>query len=43
MPEAVARGRDGYLRVDYHMLGIKFRTYKDWLASGARIPTRSRL
>jgi uncharacterized protein DUF3300/endosialidase-like protein len=38
MPGAVTRGTDGYLRVDYHRLGIKFRTYEDWLAAGARIP-----
>jgi hypothetical protein len=38
MPGAVTRGTDGYLRVDYHRLGIKFRTYDDWLASGAQIP-----
>jgi hypothetical protein len=38
MPRAVTRGTDGYLRVDYHRIGIKFRTYQDWLASGARIP-----
>jgi hypothetical protein len=42
MPEAVTRGRDGYLRVYYDRLGVKFETYKDWLASGAHIPTRSR-
>lgn len=38
-PDAVVRGRDGYLRVYYDRLGIKFRTYREWLASGARIPT----
>ncbi|HEX7234133.1 MAG TPA: tail fiber domain-containing protein [Nitrosospira sp.] len=38
MPEAVMRGRDGYLRVDYQRLGIKFRTYNNWLAAGAQIP-----
>lgn len=37
-PEAVTRGRDGYLRVYYEQLGLKFRTYNDWLAGGARIP-----
>lgn len=37
-PEAVTRGRDGYLRVYYERLGLKLRTYTDWLASGARIP-----
>ena len=39
VPEAVTRGRDGYLRVHYEQLGLKFRTYTDWLAGGARIPT----
>ncbi|MES1147671.1 MAG: tail fiber domain-containing protein, partial [Bradyrhizobium guangdongense] len=37
-PEAVTRGSDGYLRVDYEKLGLRFRTYSDWLAGGARIP-----
>lgn len=37
-PEAVTRGSDGYLRVHYEKLGLKFRTYGDWLAGGARIP-----
>ncbi|MGY4306388.1 hypothetical protein ACVIJ6_003631 [Bradyrhizobium sp. USDA 4369] len=38
VPDAVTRGRDGYLRVDYEKLGIKFQTYDAWLAAGARIP-----
>jgi hypothetical protein len=38
MPEAVTRGSDGYLRVYYDKLGVKFRTYSDWLAGGAKIP-----
>ena len=38
VPEAVTRGRDGYLRVYYEQLGLKFRTYSDWLAGGARVP-----
>jgi Protein of unknown function (DUF3300) len=38
MPEAVTRGSDGYLRVYYDKLGVKFRKYSDWLAGGARIP-----
>jgi hypothetical protein len=41
MPDAVARGHDGYLRVYYEKLGLRFRTYSDWLAGGAQIPTRS--
>ena len=43
MPDAVTRGSDGYLRVYYEKLGIKFRTYRDWLAGGAQIPTRPRI
>ena len=27
----------------YDRLGIKFLTYKDWLAAGAQIPTRARM
>ncbi|MGC0388515.1 hypothetical protein ACVIU7_006084 [Bradyrhizobium liaoningense] len=38
MPNAVMRGGDGYLRVNYEKLGLKFRTYRDWLAAGATIP-----
>jgi hypothetical protein len=41
MPEAVKRGSDGYLRVYYEKLGLKLRTYSDWLASGANIPAQS--
>jgi hypothetical protein len=37
-PEAVTRGRDGYLRVFYDKLGVKFQTYQQWIASGARVP-----
>ena len=43
MPDAVTRGSDGYLRVYYDKLGLKFRTYRDWLATGAQIPARSRI
>jgi hypothetical protein len=38
MPEAVTRGSDGYLRVYYQKLGLKFRTYSDWVADGRRVP-----
>jgi len=38
MPEAVARGRDGYLKVFYNKLGLNLQTYEQWTASGARIP-----
>ena len=43
MPDAVTRGSDGYLRVTYGKLGLKFRTYRDWLATGAQIPVPSRI
>lgn len=42
-PDAVTRGGDGYLRVHYERIGLKFLTYKDWLAAGAQIPTRARM
>ncbi|MFZ0149964.1 MAG: tail fiber domain-containing protein, partial [Xanthobacteraceae bacterium] len=35
-PEAVTRGRDGYLRVYYDKLGVKFQRYDQWRASGER-------
>jgi len=35
-PEAVRRGRDGYLRVYYGKLGLKFQRYDQWYASGGR-------
>jgi hypothetical protein len=41
MPQGVTRGSDGYLRVYYDRLGLKLRTYSDWLSSGASIPARS--
>jgi hypothetical protein len=37
-PQAVVRGRDGYLRVLYEKLGLPFQTYRAWIASGARLP-----
>jgi len=39
MPQAVARGRDGYLRVFYDRLGVRFESYDRWLATGAHVPT----
>ena len=36
MPQAVERGTDGYLRVHYEMLGVKFESYRRWLESGHR-------
>jgi hypothetical protein len=38
MPTAVVRGSDGYLSVYYDKLGLKFETYDQWVASGARVP-----
>ena len=37
-PDAVAVGRDGYLRVSYERLGLPFRSYHEWVASGGRLP-----
>jgi hypothetical protein len=42
MPEAVIRGRDGYLEVLYDRIGLKFQTYDQWVALGARIPSTAR-
>jgi len=39
MPEAVLRGSDGYLLVNYDRLGLRMQTWDDWVASGQRIPT----
>ncbi len=39
MPEAVVRGHDGYLRVFYNKLGLRFQTYDQWIASGAEVPS----
>ncbi len=38
-PDAVGLGSDGYLRVRYDRLGVKFQTYHQWLESGSRIPS----
>jgi hypothetical protein len=43
MPEAVVRSRDGYLEVFYDKLGLKFQTYDQWVASGAQVPTITRI
>jgi len=42
-PDAVTRGSDGYLRVHYEKLGLKFQTWRDWTAAGGRIPTGARM
>jgi hypothetical protein len=38
MPAAVVRGSDGYLRVSYDRIGVKFQSYGRWVASGSHIP-----
>ena len=38
MRAAVVRGSDGYLRVFYDKLGLKFQTHDQWVASGAHVP-----
>ena len=43
MPQAVARGRDGYLTVNYDKLGLKFESYDHWIRAGARIPAAVRM
>ena len=42
MPDAVARGSDGYLRVYYDRLGLRMQSWEDWVASGEKIPARAR-
>jgi uncharacterized protein DUF3300 len=37
-PDAVVRGRDGYLRVFYDKLGLTFQTYERWRAAGSQMP-----
>jgi hypothetical protein len=39
VPQAVAPGRDGYLTVNYDMLGLRFESYSRWIRSGAHIPS----
>jgi hypothetical protein len=39
MPQAVVRGRDGYLRVYYEQLGLRLQSWSEWLAEGGNIPT----
>jgi hypothetical protein len=35
VPDAVSRGRDGYLLVDYDKLGLKFLTWDEWVTRGS--------
>ena len=37
-PDAVTQGLDGYLRVFYDKVGVKFQSYEQWIASGAHVP-----
>jgi hypothetical protein len=41
-PQAVWRGEDGYLRVRYEKIGVKFQSYEQWLGTGALVPHGSR-
>jgi len=37
-PDAVTRGQDGYLRVNYDRLGLRFQTWDEWVAAGRKMP-----
>ncbi len=37
MPVAVARGADGYLRVDYQRLGLRLMTWHEWTESSKAV------
>ena len=41
-PDAVVRGRDGYLRVFYDKLGVKFQTYSNGSRPARRCPSVAR-
>jgi hypothetical protein len=41
VPQAVERGTDGYLRVHYDQLGLRFQSYRHWIDSGSRLPAVS--
>jgi hypothetical protein len=38
IPDAVVRGDDGYLRVNYGRLGFAMQSWEDWVAAGEKIP-----
>jgi Chaperone of endosialidase len=40
VPDAVLRGADGYLRVDYVRLGLKLQTWDEWTASRTPHPDK---
>jgi hypothetical protein len=41
VPQAVMRGADGYLRVDYGQLGLRLMTFDEWMQSAERPPLLS--
>ena len=43
VPHAVVRGRDGYLRVFYDKIGVRFESYDQWVASGEHVPAGRRV
>ena len=43
VPYAVVRGRDGYLRVFYGKIGVRFESYDQWVASGEHVPAGQRV
>ncbi len=42
-PQAVGRGGDGYLTVNYDKLGLPFESYSHWLKAGSHLPATKRL
>ena len=40
VPEAVVRGPDGFLRVNYARLGVEFQTWDEWLTPTTEPPIR---
>jgi hypothetical protein len=36
MPQAVMRGADGFLRVDYAQLGLRMMTWDEWQTAPSR-------
>lgn len=41
MPDAVVRAPDGYLRVNYARLGLRFMTWDEWLAAHKRVQAQA--
>ncbi len=42
VPDAVLRGADGYLRVNYARLGLKLQTWDEWTLEGSTLNRRTR-